>query len=65
MLLSVDTWKMENLEALCITGTKYILLDMPYSKWSEWVYTSVQNIIVITVIAYVERYDTYTRFRCT
>ena len=62
VLLSVDTWKMENLEALCITGTKYILLEMPYSRWSEWVYTSVQNIIdnhkLIPVIAHVERYDT-------
>lgn len=62
VLLSVDTWKIENLEALCITGTKYILLEMPYSKWSDWVYTSVQNIIdnhkLIPVIAHVERYDT-------
>ncbi|MBU3812069.1 MAG: histidinol-phosphatase [Candidatus Niameybacter stercoravium] len=62
VLLSVDTCKMENLEALCITGTKYILLEMPYSKWSEWVYTSVQNIIdnhkLIPIIAHVERYDT-------
>ncbi|MFQ9698238.1 MAG: CpsB/CapC family capsule biosynthesis tyrosine phosphatase, partial [Zhenhengia sp.] len=34
----------------------------PYSKWSDWVYTSVQNIIdnhkLIPVIAHVERYDT-------
>ena len=62
VLLSVDTWRMENLEALCMTGTKYILLEMPYSRWSEWVYTSVQNIIdnhkLIPIIAHVERYDT-------
>ena len=62
VLLSVDTWQIKDLQALCITGTKYILLEMPYSVWSDWVYTSVQSIIdhhgLIPIIAHVERYDT-------
>lgn len=62
VLLSVDTWKLEGLEQLAIEGTHYILLEMPYSHWSEWVYTSVAKIKestgLIPIIAHVERYDT-------
>lgn len=62
VLLSVDTWKLEGLEQLAIEGTHYILLEMPYSHWSDWVYTSVAKIKgnrgLIPIIAHVERYDT-------
>lgn len=62
VLISVDTWKLEDLEALCMGDTRYILIELPYTHWSEWVYTSLQNIIdnrkLIPIIAHVERYDT-------
>lgn len=61
VLLSVDTWAVDGLEELCIEGTSYILLEMPYSHWSDWVYTSVETIIdsrkLRPIIAHVERYD--------
>lgn len=62
VLLSNDTWKHQDIRKLCIQGTKYILLEMPYSHWSDWVYQSVEKIIdhhkLIPIIAHVERYDT-------
>lgn len=62
VLLSVDTWKLEGLEQLAIEGTHYILLEMPYSHWSAWVYTSIAKIKestgLVPIIAHVERYDT-------
>ncbi|MEG1704700.1 tyrosine-protein phosphatase [Niameybacter sp.] len=61
VLLSVDTCQLEHLEALCIEGTRYILLEMPYSHWSDWVYTSVEKVKdkgFVPIIAHVERYDT-------
>lgn len=61
VLLSVDTWQIENLEELCIEGTSYILLEMPFSHWSQWVYDSVEKIIehhkLRPIIAHVERYE--------
>ena len=62
VLLPVDTWQLEGLEALCIEGTHYILVELPYSHWSDWVYTSIEKLIVgkglTPILAHVERYDT-------
>lgn len=61
VLISVDTWKLERLPELCIEGTNYLLIELPYSHWSDWVYTSVEAIIdnrkLRPIIAHVERYD--------
>lgn len=62
VLLSVDTWQLEGLEQLCIGGTHYILVELPYSHWSDWVYTSIEKLITAKglrpILAHVERYDT-------
>lgn len=65
VLISVDTWKLEQLGELCIEGTNYILIEMPYSgHWSDWVYSSIESVIdnkkLIPIIAHVERYDAVT-----
>lgn len=61
VLLGVDTCRLEQLEALCIEGTKYILIELPYIHWYDWVYTGVQNIIdnkrLIPILAHIERYE--------
>ena len=61
VLLSVDTPKLEKIEELCFSGTSYILLEMPYSHWSNWIYDTVEELISIhrvrPIIAHVERYD--------
>lgn len=62
VLLSVDTYQLEGLESLCIEGTHYILVELPYSHWSDWIYTSIEKLIVAKgltpILAHVERYDT-------
>lgn len=61
VLLSVDTPKLPDLEKLCIEGTKYILIELPYVNWSEWVYQAIYNIIanrgLIPILAHIERYE--------
>lgn len=60
VLLSVDTPELPGLEQLCIEGTHYILIEMPYMDWSEWVYQAIYKLIVQRqlrpIIAHVERY---------
>lgn len=61
VLLSIDTPNLPDLEALCIEGTRYILIEMPYANWSKWVYQAIHNIIanrgLIPILAHVERYE--------
>lgn len=61
VLLSVETCNLEGIEVLCIEGTRYILIELPYSHWSDWVYTSVEKLIFAKglkpILAHVERYD--------
>lgn len=58
--LQVDMDKMENLEALCIGDTNYILLEMPDYKWSGWVHRALDAIYmrgIVPIIAHLDRYD--------
>ena len=58
--LSTDISEIENIEKLAIEGTNYILVEMPYSVWQEWMYASLFNLMsmknLVPIIAHVERY---------
>lgn len=60
VLLGFETSKLSDLNKLAIENTRYILIEMPYSYWEEWVYESIEAIIyqhkLIPIIAHVERY---------
>lgn len=60
VLLCTETADLEDLRDLAIEGTDYILIEMPYQNWQEWMYESIEKIRVrhhlIPVIAHVERY---------
>lgn len=49
----------ENLDKLCINGTKNILIEMPYSSWSGWMYNEIYALITKgyhPVMAHIERF---------
>ena len=60
VLLCTETADLEDLRALAIEGTDYILIEMPYDNWQAWVYEAIERIQVkhqlIPIIAHVERY---------
>lgn len=49
-----------NLNALCIENTNYILIEMPYTIWYDWIFDELYSIIyhrrLIPIIAHTERY---------
>lgn len=51
------------LEKLCIKGTNYMLLELPFEKWSprvmDGVYRLITNSGIIPVIAHINRYISY------
>lgn len=54
-----DISREENLSKLCIEGTKNILIEMPYSTWSGWMYKEIYAIITRgynPIMAHIERY---------
>lgn len=61
VLLSIDTPQLPDLEKLCIEGTRYILIELPYVNWSEWVYEALYTILahrgLIPILAHIERYE--------
>lgn len=60
VLLGYETADLKDLRKLAIEGTNYIMLEMPYANWEDWVYEAVERIQVqhdlIPIIAHVERY---------
>ncbi len=50
----------DNLRALCIQDTDYILLELPYSYWDDRVFAELNDILknhgLVPIIAHVERY---------
>ncbi len=56
--LTCDLSQIRNIRKLCIKNTHYMLLEMPYSKWSEKTIEWVYNLTltgVIPIIAHDER----------
>ena len=48
-----------DLHELCIEGTDYMLVEMPMSKWEDWMYECIYNLTVKgikPVIAHIDRY---------
>jgi protein-tyrosine phosphatase len=58
--LDSDLSKVEHIEKLAIEGTSYILIEMPYEDWHDWMFESIYSIIasknLIPIIAHIERY---------
>ncbi len=49
----------ENLDRLCIEGTKNILIEMPYESWTGWMYNEIYALITkgyTPIMAHIERY---------
>ena len=50
----------QNIEALCIRGTRFMLVEMPFEKWEHNMFLALKNLKeerdITPVIAHVERY---------
>ncbi|MBE7010142.1 MAG: hypothetical protein E7418_01470 [Ruminococcaceae bacterium] len=49
----------ENIEALCVAGTPYMLIEMPQAEWSSWVFEELQHLTakgIRPIIAHLDRY---------
>lgn len=57
--------RVEDLQKLTYQGTKLLLVEMPFSKWSEKEIKEVlalnENLDVIPVLAHIERYFSYQK----
>lgn len=53
-------YSLADIDKLCIMGTNYLLLEMPFKKWTQSVFDTVHKLIsnrgIIPVIAHVDRY---------
>ncbi len=59
VLLFPELCRMDGVERLCIEGTNYMLVEMPFSEWSRVTYDALVNLRangILPIIAHVERY---------
>ncbi|MBP3448353.1 MAG: hypothetical protein J6K51_04980 [Clostridia bacterium] len=65
VFLSCDLSEVEGIEKLAIEGTRYILVEMPYTAWNDWMFDSLYALMaqtnLIPVIAHIERYGNVDR----
>lgn len=57
-----ELWRIDNLSNLCIKGTRYMLLEMPFGMWTDSMISSVEKLIgkgIVPIIAHFERYLKY------
>lgn len=57
--ISVDFSDYKMLKNLCIENTDYMLVEMPYGKWEDWVFDTIYSLVVKgykPIIAHIERY---------
>ncbi|MGL4738417.1 MAG: CpsB/CapC family capsule biosynthesis tyrosine phosphatase [Cellulosilyticaceae bacterium] len=66
VLVGAELAKCEHLDQLCIGGTRYMLLEMPYGIWPKWVFQVVDELIlrgITPIIAHLERYEAIVGLR--
>ena len=59
-----DISDFENISTLCIENTNYILIEMPYSPWSDWMIDSVYKLILRglkPIMAHIDRYTSQNK----
>lgn len=57
--ISRDISKVPDLDKLCISGTNYILLEMPYEPWQDWMYEEVYHVSLRglrPILAHLDRF---------
>lgn len=63
--LSISLGELEDVDKLCIEGTDYLLLEMPYQLWQPWMYEMIYSIAanfkVKPIMAHIERYADINR----
>lgn len=66
--LHTNISKFPDLHDLCIEGTDYMLVEMPMSKWEDWMYECIYNLTVKgikPIIAHIDRYLHYPKSALT
>lgn len=67
VLFYTELYALDGLEKLCFDGTNYILIEMPFERWSDYTYGALEKIStergLIPIIAHVERYTDLQRDR--
>ena len=57
--VSREISKLSGLDKLCIADTNYILLEMPYSSWEDWMFEEVYRITLLglrPIMAHLDRF---------
>lgn len=57
--------KLHDLSKLCLTDTNYILLEMPYSRWEDWMFEEVYRITLLglrPIMAHLDRFLDYEKY---
>lgn len=57
-----ELWRVEELKSFCISGTDYILIEMPFSEWTDSMVRGIEKIIgkgLTPILAHFERYLPY------
>lgn len=58
-----ELYSLEELNSFCFSGTRYILVEMPFAKWSEYTYRALERLYtdrgVTPIVAHIERYMGY------
>lgn len=60
VLFYPEIFALENLDKLCIQGTRYIMIELPFQSWTKRIYESIFRISTHAglkpIIAHVDRY---------
>ncbi len=60
-----ELYSMNGVENLCIGGSRYLLVEMPFVKWTQHTYNALSRLYwdkgIIPIVAHVERYFSIQR----
>ncbi len=58
-----ELYSLDCIEDFCISGTNYILVEMPFSPWTKYTYQALEHLYtarnIVPIIAHLDRYLEY------
>lgn len=58
-----EIWRIDDMEKLCIKGTNYVMVEMPFGKWTDAMIRNLEKLSAKGFVPIIAHFDRYIKFQ--
>ena len=58
-----EIWRIDDMEKLCIGGTNYVMVEMPFGKWTDAMIRNLEKLSARGFVPIIAHFDRYIKFQ--